>query len=77
MAFDQTGRPMELVVGREAGYQCTWQLDDAHYAYLRTLLQAERTASTGAAHPAPRLNARAQRGSGRRRAQTAGAARCR
>ena len=33
---------MELVVGRDTKYECTWQLDAGQYEYLKSLLLDER-----------------------------------
>lgn len=34
---------MQLLVGQDGRYSCTWQLDGAQYTYLRELLETERT----------------------------------
>jgi len=34
---------MQLLMGQDGRYSCTWQLDGAQYAYLRELLETERT----------------------------------
>jgi hypothetical protein len=53
----QTGDELQVVVGRDAPYLCTWQLDAAQYAYVRMLLASER-ASCGAGPGAPAARGR-------------------